>query len=172
MAEYAISQRSGQPKNVNFELIIRGLKYDVFDWDQVKHHKGCGQVWFIEIFSSYHITESFYISIYLQINEKFCLKSILSCVMMFNIFCIWREKRSWLKAGNFMVLWAHQGISTEPLGPLGILKILNLFQPRSHHLHTLYSLSFLKRLRVMNKEYNMKIFGSNNLGLFNIAFRP
>ena len=108
----------------------------------------------------------------LQINERFCLKSILSCVMMFNIFCIWRGKRSWLKAGNFMVLWAHQGISTEPLGPLGILKILNLFQPRSHHLHTLYSLSFLKRLRVMNKEYNMKIFGSNNLGLFNIAFRP
>ena len=43
MAEYAISQRSGQPKNVNFELIIRGLKYDVFDWDQMKHHKGCGQ---------------------------------------------------------------------------------------------------------------------------------
>ena len=42
MAEYATSQRSGQPKN--FELIIRGLKYDVFDWDQVKHHKVCGQV--------------------------------------------------------------------------------------------------------------------------------
>ena len=93
-------------------------------------------------------------------------------VMMFNIFCIWRRKRSWLKAGNFMVLWAHQGISTEPLGPSGILKILNLFQPRSHHLHTLYSLSFLKRLRLMNKQYNMKILGSNNLGLFNIAFRP
>ena len=71
-----------------------------------------------------------------------------------------------------MVLWAHQGISTEPLGPLGILKILNLFQPRSHHLHTLYSLSFLKILRVMNKEYDMKILGSNNLGLFNIALRP
>ena len=33
-AEYG-SQRSDQPENVNFEPIIRGLKSDIFDWDQV-----------------------------------------------------------------------------------------------------------------------------------------
>ena len=33
-AEYA-SRRSQQPKNVNFEPIKRGLKSDIFDWDQV-----------------------------------------------------------------------------------------------------------------------------------------
>ena len=36
MAEYG-SQRSDQPENVNFEPIIRGLKNDNFDWDQVKN---------------------------------------------------------------------------------------------------------------------------------------
>ena len=39
MAEYATSWqsnwRSEQPKNVNFEPIIRGLKNDSFDWEQV-----------------------------------------------------------------------------------------------------------------------------------------
>ena len=34
MAEYG-GQRSQQPANVNFEPIIRGLKNDNFDWDQV-----------------------------------------------------------------------------------------------------------------------------------------
>ena len=34
MAEYG-SRRSKQPENVNFEPTIRGLKIDIFDWDQV-----------------------------------------------------------------------------------------------------------------------------------------
>ena len=34
MAEYG-SQRSEQPQNVNFEPTIRGLRNDIFDWDQV-----------------------------------------------------------------------------------------------------------------------------------------
>ena len=34
MAEYG-SRRSEQPQNVNFEPIIRGLKNDILDWDQV-----------------------------------------------------------------------------------------------------------------------------------------
>ena len=34
MIEYG-SQRSEQPENVNFEPIIRGLKSDIFNWDQV-----------------------------------------------------------------------------------------------------------------------------------------
>ena len=34
MAEYG-SQRPDQPENVNFEPIIRGLKSDIFDSDQV-----------------------------------------------------------------------------------------------------------------------------------------
>ena len=29
------SQRTDQPENVNFEPIIRGLKDDDFDWDQL-----------------------------------------------------------------------------------------------------------------------------------------
>ena len=29
------SQRPEQPVNVNFKLIIRGLKSDIFDWEQV-----------------------------------------------------------------------------------------------------------------------------------------
>ena len=33
-AEYG-SQRSDQPENVNFDSIIRGLKNDHFEWDQV-----------------------------------------------------------------------------------------------------------------------------------------
>ena len=33
-AEYG-SQRSDQPENVNFEPIMRGLKSDIFDGDQV-----------------------------------------------------------------------------------------------------------------------------------------
>ena len=35
-AEYG-SQRSDQPENVNFEPIIKGLKIDNFDWDQVQN---------------------------------------------------------------------------------------------------------------------------------------
>ena len=31
------SQRQDQPENVNFEPIIRGLKNNNFDWDQVKN---------------------------------------------------------------------------------------------------------------------------------------
>ena len=34
VAEYG-SRRSQQPANVNFEPIIRGLKNDNFEWDQV-----------------------------------------------------------------------------------------------------------------------------------------
>ena len=34
MAKYGC-RRSKQPENVNFEPIIRGLKSDTFDWDQV-----------------------------------------------------------------------------------------------------------------------------------------
>ena len=34
MAEYG-SRQLQQPVNVNFEPIIRGLKSDIFDWDQV-----------------------------------------------------------------------------------------------------------------------------------------
>ena len=34
MAEYDF-RRSQQPDNVNFEPIIRGLKSDIFYWDQV-----------------------------------------------------------------------------------------------------------------------------------------
>ena len=34
MAKYG-SRRSQQPENVKFEPIIRGLKSDIFDWDQV-----------------------------------------------------------------------------------------------------------------------------------------
>ena len=34
MAEYG-SRRSEQPQNVIFEPIIRRLKSDIFDWDQV-----------------------------------------------------------------------------------------------------------------------------------------
>ena len=34
MAEYG-SQRLQQPENVNFEPVIRGLKNDNSDWDQV-----------------------------------------------------------------------------------------------------------------------------------------
>ena len=45
------------------------------------------------------------------------------------------EREVGSKRGNFMVLWAHQGISTDPLGPSRILKILNLFQPHHHHHH-------------------------------------
>ena len=33
-AEYG-SQQSDQPEDVNFEPIIRGVKSDIFDWDQV-----------------------------------------------------------------------------------------------------------------------------------------
>ena len=36
MAEYG-SQRPQQLANVNFEPVIRGLKSDIFDWDQVKN---------------------------------------------------------------------------------------------------------------------------------------
>ena len=36
MAEYG-SRRPQQPANVNFETIIRGLKSDTFDWDQMKN---------------------------------------------------------------------------------------------------------------------------------------
>ena len=35
-AEYG-SQRSDQPESVNFEPIIRGLKSDIFDLDQVQN---------------------------------------------------------------------------------------------------------------------------------------
>ena len=37
MAENAIvgTKRSEQPKNVHFEPIIKTLKYDIRDWDQV-----------------------------------------------------------------------------------------------------------------------------------------
>ena len=31
------SRRSQQPENVNFEPILRGLKSDIFDWDQVSN---------------------------------------------------------------------------------------------------------------------------------------
>ena len=36
MAEY-VGQRLQQPANVNFEPIIRGLRSDILDWDQVKN---------------------------------------------------------------------------------------------------------------------------------------
>ena len=46
MAEYAISwqsaARSEQPKNVRFEPFIRGLRNDIFDWDQIRFRGGGG----------------------------------------------------------------------------------------------------------------------------------
>ena len=46
MVEYATIRQSAvhleQPKNFNFEPFIRGLKSNIFDWDQIRFRGGGG----------------------------------------------------------------------------------------------------------------------------------